>query len=123
MNDDNSIFTDIKTDEIEASHFQRAVADILDWVIDVAFTVVFYLLLPKEMFANFIKSTSFGIYIIVIVIMFLYRLLAILVFNKTAGMMICRIKYLNADLKPLSAKEKLIAVFVLRTSRIKYYKT
>jgi uncharacterized RDD family membrane protein YckC len=71
---------------------------------------------------NIGKGGAYITYIIVFVIMFSYRMVCLLVFNRTAGMMICRIKYLNDQLKPLSSKEKLVAVFAIRTARIKYYK-
>jgi len=122
MNDNDSIFDEIKTDEIEASNSQSRFSDILDWVIDLSVMIIFYLLLPREVFGNFIRHTSYGTYVIVIAIMILYRLLTILIFGRTVGMIILKIKYLNGNFTRLSNKEKLIAVFAVRTSKIKYYK-
>lgn len=76
----------------------------------------------KEMLSNLIRTRSYSTYIIILALMFLYRLICILLFSRTIGMMICRVKYLNSSLHPLISKEKLIAVFAIRTSAIRYYK-
>ncbi|MGB4844679.1 MAG: RDD family protein [Ferruginibacter sp.] len=122
MEDKDSIFSDIQTTEVEAAYFQRALTNLIDWAIDILLIVTLYLLLPKEIISTLINTKSYSTYIIVFVLMLVYRLLCLLVFGKTIGMMLCKIKYLNSTLQPLTQKEKLIAVFAVRTSNIKYYK-
>ena len=122
MNDQDSILSDIQPAEVEGSYFQRVVTNLVDWGIDVLLIVALFLLIPKQTITNIIAINSFSTYIIVFVLMIVYRLICLLVFGKTIGMMLSRLKYLNADLQPLTGKQKLIAVFVVRNSAIRYYK-
>jgi uncharacterized RDD family membrane protein YckC len=122
MEEKESIFTDLETGETESGSGRRVFANIIDWLIEMAIIVTIFVLMSKGVIPSIGKGGAYITYIIVFVIMFLYRLICLLVFNRTVGMMICRIKYLNHDLQPLSTKEKLIAVFAVRTARIRYYK-
>jgi uncharacterized RDD family membrane protein YckC len=122
MEEKDSIFTDLETGETESSNAQRVFANILDWLIEMVLIISASVLMAKGIIPNLGKGGAYVTYIVIFVIMFSYRLVCLLVFNRTAGMMICRIKYLNNDLQPLSSKQKLIAVFAVRTARIRYYK-
>ena len=122
MEDKDSILSDIQTTEVEGSWFQRFFTNLIDWAIDILLIVGVYFLLPKGILSDLINTSSWSMYIIVFVLMIVYRLVSILVFGKTIGMMVCRLKYLNDSLQPLSGKEKMIAVFAIRTASIKYYK-
>jgi uncharacterized RDD family membrane protein YckC len=122
VEDKDSIFSDLQTTEVECPYLQRVFANLIDWAIDILLMVILYLLLPKEILSGLINAKSYSIYIIVIVLMLVYRLISILLFSRTVGMMICSVKYLNKSLQPLSGNEKLIAVIAVQTSGIKYYK-
>lgn len=122
MEEKDSIFTDLEPSETESSSGQRVLTNIIDWLIEMAMIVTVFVLMAKGIVPHIDNGAAYITYIIVFVIMFLYRLVCLLIFNRTAGMMICRIKYLNSELQPLSSKEKLIAVFAVRTARIRYYK-
>ena len=122
MEEKDSIFTDLETGETESGSGRRVFANIIDWLIEMVMIVTVFVLMAKGIVPDIDNGAAYETYIIVFVIMFSYRLLCLLIFNRTAGMIICRIKYLNDHLQPLSSKEKLIAVFAVRTARIRYYK-
>ena len=121
MEESNSILDDIKIEEIEAPYFQRLITTLFDIIIEISMMVAFYLIF-KESILKLLEANSYMRYIITLIIIFAYRLVCILLFEKTIGMIISKVKYLNNSLQPLSSKERLIAVFATKTSNIKYYK-
>ena len=123
MEEKDSILGDIKTEEVEAPYFQGIITTLLDVIIEISIIVAFYFFFPKELILKLFDANSYMKYVIALIIVFTYRLICILLFGKTIGMIISRVKYLNSNLQPLSPKEKLIAIFATKTSRIKYYKT
>lgn len=122
MENDDSIFSDLDPTETEGSYTQRILAYMVDWVIEVLLVIMIYILVPKEMIYTLLNNYSYSMYIVIFGLMFLYRAICIFSLGKTIGMLICKIKYLNSSLQPLSSKEKVIAVFVTRTSAIRFYK-
>jgi hypothetical protein len=122
MEDKDSIFSDIQTTEVECPYLQRVFTNLIDWVIDILLIIILYLLLPKGILSGLINTKSYSTYILLFVLMIVYRLISILLFGRTVGMMICSVKYLNSSLLPLSGKEKLIAAIAVQTAGIKYYK-
>ena len=122
MEEKDTIFSDINETEVEGSYFQKLFTSLIDVVISILLIILIYRMLPREISINLIRSASLARYIFIILMMTAYRFIFLLVFNKTIGMMICSVKYLNADFQPLSVKEKILAVFVIRTNSIKYYK-
>jgi uncharacterized RDD family membrane protein YckC len=121
MEESNSILDDIKIEEIEAPYFQRLITTLFDILIEISMMVAFYVIF-KEPILKLLEVNSYMRYIITLIIIFAYRLVCILLFGKTIGMIISKVKYLNNNLQPLSSKERLIAVFATKTSNIKYYK-
>jgi uncharacterized RDD family membrane protein YckC len=121
MENRESLLSDIENAEIEVSYFQRVVGSLIDLVIEII-TVVIIAFLFSKMFQGFLSVNSYATYLIVFAIMFTNRFLCINLFGRTIGMIVVRIKYLNANLQPLSIKEKLLAVFSIRTSAIKKYR-
>jgi len=122
MEERNSILEDIKMEEIEVSYFQRLITTLFDIVIEIGIIVAFYFLFPREPILKLLEVNSNMKYIITLIIIFAYRSICILLFEKTISMIICKVKYLNSNLQPLTSKERLIAVFLAKTSNIKYYK-
>ena len=122
MEEKQSILEDIQAEETEAPYFQKFLTNLTDGLIEVAFIVAFYLLIPQETILSLYDISPYMRYAIVLPFIFGYRVICLLPFGKTIGMLICRTKYLNSKLLPLTTKEKLIAVFVTKTSGIKYYK-
>jgi len=123
MEDKSSILSDLEATEIEGSYLQRVLISVVDWVIEILLLIFIYYILPKELFQDLIINKPYVSYAIIILLMISYRLLCILIFSKTVGMMVCKIKYLNNSLQPLTSPEKLIASIAIRTSKIKYYKS
>ena len=121
MENDDTIFSEITPEETEVSLMQGFLTRLIDFAIDIAILVCIYLLMPWNIFA-LINKYSIGVLIIVVGVTTIYRFLFLVYFNKTIGMMICSVKYLNKELKPLSTKEKLLSIFRTRFSGIKYYK-
>lgn len=122
MENTESILSDIKPPEIEAGMLQGFFTRLFDFAVDALILILFYLLLPWETVIQIIKTSPYIIPAILIAAATLYRLLFLLLLNKTIGMMLCRVKLLNKDLQPLSNKEKLLSLFRSRFSSIKYYK-
>ncbi|WP_414672816.1 RDD family protein [Lacibacter sp.] len=122
MENTDSILSDIQNSEIEASYFQRLLASLIDFAVEIFIVFLVYITIPKEIILRLIGSTAYTSYFLIFFILFLYRFICIIIFQKTIGMMLFRLKYLNGNLEPLSIKQKLIAVFIPRTQSIKYYK-
>jgi uncharacterized RDD family membrane protein YckC len=122
MENTDSILSDIQNSETEASYFQRLLASLIDFAVEIFIVFSIYIIIPKEIILGLIGSNTYTSYILIFFILFLYRFICIILFQKTIGMMLCRLKYLNGDLQPLSIKQKLIAVFIPRTQSVKYYK-
>ncbi len=110
MEERDSILEDIKTEETEASYFQRLITTLFDIIIEISVMVAFYFIF-KDLIVKLLEVNSYMRYLITLIIIFAYRLICILLFEKTIGMIICKVKYLNNNLQPLSSKERLIAVF------------
>lgn len=121
MEEKESIFEDIKGEEIQVSSLHAVTANLIDWGIEVFIIIAFYFFFPRQILINLFEINSYIKYIIVLFLIFFYRLITILAFGKTIGMMVARIKYLNGDLLPLTQKEKSIAIFATRTASIRYY--
>lgn len=122
MENTDSILSDIQNSEIEASYFQRLLASLIDFAVEIFIVFLIYITIPKEIILRLIGSNTYTSYFLIFFILFLYRFICIIIFQKTIGMMLFRLKYLNGNLEPLSIKQKLIAVFIPRTQSIKYYK-
>jgi len=122
MENNDTIFSEIESTETEATWLQGFLTKLLDFAIDILFLFLIYKLVPRDLFLGIARLGSGIIFIIVILVATVYRFLFLLLFNKTIGMMICRVKFLNKGLQPLSAKEKLLSIFRSRFSKIRYYK-
>jgi hypothetical protein len=123
MEEKDSILGDIKTEEVGAPYFQRLITILFDVIIEISIIVAFYFLFPRELILKLLDANSYMRYVIALIIVFTYRLVCILLFGKTIGMIISRVKYLNSNLQPLTSKEKIIAIIATKTSNIKFYKT
>lgn len=122
MEDNDSLLSDINDKEVEASYIQRLLSSIIDVAISILLLLMVYKFLPAEIIIGVINSTTVSRYVFIFLVMELYRLILLLVFGKTIGMMVCQIKYLNAGYEPLSTKEKFKISLAVRTSAIRYYK-
>jgi hypothetical protein len=122
MENNDTISSDLEPTEVAPAYWQRVVANVIDWVIEVGLMVMIYFLLPQAVWYNILQESTFARYFVFLGVIFLYRCICLLLLNRTIGMAACRIKYLNGDLQPLSLKEKCIAIFAVRTPKIKYYK-
>lgn len=122
MENTDSILSDIQNSETEAPYFQRLLASLIDVAVEIFIVFVIYITIPKEIILRLIGSNTYTSYFLIFFILLLYRFITIIIFQKTIGMMLCRLKYLNGNLEPLTIKQKLIAVFIPRTQSIKYYK-
>ena len=122
MENNDTIFSEIEPAETEATSLQSLLTRLLDFAIDILILFLIYKLVPRDILLSIVKLSSFVILIIVILVATIYRFLFLILFNKTIGMMIFRVKFLNKGFQPLSTKEKLLSVFRTRFSQIKYYK-
>jgi uncharacterized RDD family membrane protein YckC len=121
MENDDTIFSDMHLDETEVSLIQGFLTRLIDFAVDIVILFLLYKFIPHDIIANLINGRSFMLFIIVITVAAAYQFVFLLLFNKTIGMMICQVKYLNKELKPLSAREKVLSIFRTRFSKIKYY--
>jgi len=121
MDTNDSIFSDIHPTERDASFAQGFFTRLIDFAFEMAILILLYLFIPRAIMANLSDIGSFVKFLIIIVIIFIYQFVFLLLFNKTIGMMFCRVKLLNKELKPLSSTEKALSIFRTRFSSIKYY--
>ncbi len=122
MENNDSIFSDIHPEETRASSIQVIFTRLIDFAVDICVVVLFYLLVPQDVLIAMVRKSSLVTPVIFITILTMYRLLLFLLFNRTIGMMLCRVKLLNGALSPLSPKEKFASLFRSWSSEIKYYK-
>jgi uncharacterized RDD family membrane protein YckC len=122
MENNDTIFSDINSDETEAATAQIFLSRLIDFVADVSILVLLFKFIPSEIYQSVAGKNSYFIFILVIVVSILSRFLFLIFFSKTLGMIICRIKYLNGSFQPLSTKEKLKSLFRTRFSPVRYYK-
>jgi len=122
MENQDTIFSDITPKEIEAGMLQGFFSRIFDFAFDILVLVAFYLLLPHTTIMYLLRLSPVVFPVLIIAGSTAYRLIFLLSFNKTIGMMLCRVKLLNKYLLPLSPKEKFLSIFRSRFSSIKYYK-
>lgn len=122
MENQDTIFSDITPKEIEAGMLQGFFTRLFDFAIDILVLVALYLLLPMDTILYLLSLSPVVYPLIIIAGSTAYRLIFLLSFNKTVGMMLCRVKLLNKDLQSLSPKEKFLSIFRSRFSSIRYYK-
>lgn len=118
----DTIFSEIEAAEMEATLLQRFMTGLIDFAIDMLLIFLVYKIIPRDIFVSIAKLNSILIPIIVILIVAVYRFIFLMLFNKTIGMMIFKVKFLNKRFQPLSNKEKLLSIFRTRFSQIKLYK-
>lgn len=118
----DTIFSEIESTEMEATLLHRFMTGLLDFAIDILFIFLMYKIIPRDILVSIAKLNSILIPIVVILVVAVYRFLFLMLFNKTIGMMVFRVKFLNKRFKPLSNKEKLLSIFRTRFSQIKFYK-
>lgn len=100
----------------------RFFSRIIDFAIELLILFLIYNFIPGDLLQSMYAENSFIIFFIIISVAILYQFFCLHFFQKTIGMTICRIKYLNKELKPLSTGEKLASIFRTRFSPVKYYK-
>lgn len=122
MEDNESIFSNLNANETEASASQRFGTSLVDLGVNFLILIAIYQIVPLEILVRLTGVSSFLAFITIMLLLISFRLIFLLLFTKTIGMMICKVKFLNADLQPLSVKEKLLSAFRRRNSQIKYYK-
>ena len=122
MEPQESILTDIEDPQTEASPPQRILANIIDFIIELGILVLFYLVMPAVLREFIIRNKPVSTYVVFFLWFSLYRLFTLFLLLRTIGMIVCRIKYLNQELQPLSLAEKLVVTMATRTKKIKLYK-
>ncbi len=122
MDNNDNILSEIKSPEIEVSFLQGFLIRLIDFIIDITILFLIYLLMPPDVFQYLLSSSPFVRPAIVLVVIIVHRIIFLMLFSKTIGMMVCSAKLLNKDLQPLSPSEKLLSIFRTRFSAIKYYK-
>ncbi|MBL7727820.1 MAG: RDD family protein [Dinghuibacter sp.] len=115
------ILADITETETEAPPGRRFAYVLADIIIELLILFMLYKLLPRDMLINFLESGYIVRLLVIFALTYLYRVSCLFTLGKTLGMLLCRVKYLNAQQQPLSASEKLSAVFQTRRSAIKVY--
>lgn len=117
-----NLLNDIEAAEREASPAQKILSNIIDIVLEMGIVFLFYKFLPKDMRALLIRNKQVATYIVVFALFSTYRLLTILLLQRTIGMIICGTKYLTEKLQPLSSREKIIVTFSTMSGKIKIFK-
>lgn len=121
MENTESILSDIQPKHVEALYIDRFPSIFIDFVMEIALLALVYFSF-RESISFLLKSYSFAIYIMIFLVIFIYRTACLFLFEKTIGMMLSNLKYLNRSAQQLSTPEKLIAALFNRTSSIKIYR-
>jgi hypothetical protein len=116
------VLTDIELPQTEASTLQKIVSFLIDLGLEIAPMILFFLIIPDNIRAFLYQHKPISNYGVVFVWIMAYRLITILLFGRTIGMAICKIKYLNDHFQLLSGEEKMIAIIGVRTKKIKMCK-
>ncbi len=122
MENNDTIFSDIKPAQVEVTLFQGLLTRLIDFAIDIFILYFIHLLMPRDLYLYLVRLSALIVPGIVILVVTVYRFLFLMLFSKTIGMMICSVKLLNKEFQPLSTKEKFLSIFRSRFSTIKYYK-
>jgi uncharacterized RDD family membrane protein YckC len=122
MDKEDTIFSDIGPGETEVGLAQGLFTRLIDFAVEILILYLVYRFMPGNILQDLINGNSIVVLLIIIAVAVIYQFGFLLLFNKTIGMMICGVKYLNKNHRPLSAKEKLLSIFRTRFSGIKYYK-
>jgi uncharacterized RDD family membrane protein YckC len=122
MENQDTIFSDLEDTPPEGTYLQRLVASAIDTAIAIGCIVLLIKVMPREMLDTFLGPGKIKTFIFIFLLIALYRLVCLLAFDKTVGMMITKLKYLNEKLQPLSIREKLVITLTIRTKKIRYYK-
>jgi uncharacterized RDD family membrane protein YckC len=116
---------EIETDNIipvkEINPLRKNISGLIDAGIVITLFVGIYSSLPVNTLINLKWSVPAEFYILVSLV--IYRLISLLVFNRTVGMRVCSIQILNDDLEILSFKEKTFASFFILINSINYYRS
>ncbi|MFN8242715.1 MAG: RDD family protein [Ferruginibacter sp.] len=122
MNDQDSIFQDLSPDETPADPVPRFFAIITDSLINLGLMLLLIRNLPPAVFNSVFLNSNWRIFVFVVLVLSCYRVAALFIFGKTIGMWLFRLKYLNSRLQPLSAGQKLLALFITQGHGIRLYK-
>ena len=122
MESQNSIFADVMPNHVETPWFRKFTAYMIDFFLQLLIVVASYILIPREIHLTIMEHKPFATYALVLILFSLYRLISILLMDRTVGMAIFRSIYLNEHLQPLSQNDKLIVIFIGAKKRIKQYK-
>jgi uncharacterized RDD family membrane protein YckC len=121
MEDKDSILSDFENREEEASPVQKIVETVIDWGVEIILIVIIY-----NLFFHLVDSpkllSSLPNTIFLLLVIIGYRFLTIMSLGRTLGMMALKLKYLNSNLKPLTRKERFLAVFGMGLIDVKIYK-
>ncbi|RXK60395.1 hypothetical protein ESA94_07955 [Lacibacter luteus] len=121
MENNDTIFSDIERAETEAPFFKRFFANLIDWIIEFGLLFIFYIFTPRSIVLAIMDADSFLRFIVIFLVFITYRFVCLLLFHKTIGMMLLRIKFLNSNLQPLSALQKITAAIAPKVSDIRMY--
>ena len=117
---DNPIDIGFASDHLETSgSFKRHLAGMIDASIILALSVLIMPYLPQNILYHLQNQINPEFYILLLLA--LYRLTSLFIFDATIGMLVIRIKLLNVDLKILSTKEKTCAAFFILINDADYY--
>lgn len=118
----NNLLDEIELKPVEVSFSLRILVIVIDLLIAIVFLFGFYLFLLPLFNINYWDLKEYFQYLFAFILILSYRFICIMFTDKTIGMHIFKVKYLNYKLKPLSLKEKLIVVLRSYTDDIRYYK-
>lgn len=122
MESPENILNDIVPGEIPASQGQRYIGNLIDGILNAAVFAGMFFLVPSEYLVKFLNADFIYRLLLLLLIMFCFRFVFILLWGRSIGMIVARIKYLNKDLQPLTTSQKLMAAFIQKGNGISYYK-
>lgn len=122
MNNPENLLSEIKEPEVTVTFFQGFLIRLIDFIVDIGIIFLTYFLTPRQVSQDILSISPLMFPGIVVVTITLYRIVFLLLFNKTIGMMVCHAKLLNKNLQPLTPLEKMLSIFRTSFSATRYYK-
>ena len=97
---------------------------ILSGIIDAAFlfTLIIFIVRHFVMFSLWDKLAEKSSALLFLLNFFIYRLCFLLLFRRTLGMILCKLKYLNRELNELPFLQRILMTFFINTDGVKVFK-
>ena len=118
-NDEHKLAEFDKSAEVEASYFKKSMLRIIDAVMVIGIYLLIARYLPYGTLYKMISVVNS--YIFALILLIFYRMITILPFGATPGMLLVKVRFLTGEEKRPTIVEKLLAVIFIFTNGVTYF--